>query len=178
MKTKLSLLILLFVAFAGFSQDKYKLSQDSELTITGTSTLHDWTVTASSMQGTLTYGENIVNIGLQVDASEIKSERGAAMNKKMHEALKAKQHPKIIFKFQNLTNTDGHVINGKLTIAGVEQEVELPSEVSDQDNSYRLKGNYTITLKDFGMEPPTAMFGQIVVGDEVTVNYNLVFVKE
>ncbi|WP_026809866.1 YceI family protein [Arenibacter latericius] len=178
MKIKLSLLALMLVTFMGFSQEKYILSEDSELTITGTSTLHDWTVKAGSMNGVLTYGDELVDVEFQVDASEIKSERGAAMNKKMHGALKAEQHPKIIFKFQNSSNTDGYVINGKLTIAGAEKEVALSSEITKLDNGYSIKGNYPITLKDYGVEPPTAMFGQIVVGDEVTVNYNLVFVKE
>lgn len=178
MKMKLSFLALLFVAFTGFSQDQYKLSQESVLTINGTSTLHDWTVAANSIHGNLTYGEEVVDVTLQVDVSDIKSERGAAMDKKMHGALKSEQHPQIIFKFQNITSTEGHAINGRLTIAGEEQKVGLPAEITELDNGYRIKGNYTLALVDFGMEPPTAMFGQIVVGDKVTVNYNLVFVKE
>ena len=47
-----------------------------------------------------------------------------------------------------------------------------------EGTSMKLKGAKEITLQDFSMTPPTAMFGQIVVGDKVTVNFDLVFVKE
>jgi hypothetical protein len=32
-----------------------------------------------------------------------------------------------------------------------------------------------IVLQDFTIEPAKAMFGQIIVGDEVTVNFDLIF---
>jgi polyisoprenoid-binding protein YceI len=32
-----------------------------------------------------------------------------------------------------------------------------------------------IALEDFGIKPPTAMFGQIVVGDTVVVKFELIF---
>lgn len=177
MRNKLSLLFVLFALFIGTSQETYKLSEESVLTISGTSTLHDWTVTANSMQGSLSYGDEIVGVELKVVASEIKSERGAAMDKKMHGALKSDEHPEIVFNFEDVTSSDGVGINGRLTIAGVGQEVELHSNITALENGYRIQGEHPITLKDFGMEPPTAMFGQIVVGDKVTVNYDLVFVK-
>lgn len=177
MRNRLSLLTLLFVAYIGTSQDMYTLSEQSELTISGTSTVHDWTIAANNMKGFLSHSGEIMDLGLKVPVSKIKSERGAAMDKKMHGALKLEQHPEIKFKFQEITKNNGFVINGRLRIAGVEQEVELPSDITLLNGSYTIKGEYKIALQDFGMEPPTAMFGQIVVGDMVTVSYNLVFVN-
>lgn len=37
----------------------------------------------------------------------------------------------------------------------------------------QLTGSKKLNMKDFGMEPPTAVLGTIKVGPEVTVNFNL-----
>lgn len=178
MGNRLLLVSFLFSVLIGYSQETYKLSESSLLTINGTSTVHSWTVTANDLQGSMSYADNIKDISLQVPVADIKSERGAAMDKKMHAALKMEEHPEVSFTFQEIDKGDGLSIKGKLTIAGVEKSVDLKSEVSTVDNGYRIRGSKEIALQDFGMEPPTAMFGQIVVGDKVTVNYNLVFITQ
>ena len=56
MKKAIKLIVSLFVLFAFFqvnAQEAYTLSSDSKLTIDGTSTVHDWTVTANTISGTL-----------------------------------------------------------------------------------------------------------------------------
>ena len=172
------LVTFLLTVLVGYSQETYTLSEGSLLTISGTSTVHSWTVTANNIQGTMSYADNIKDVRLQVPVADIKSERGAAMDKKMHGALKMEQHPDVSFVFSEIDNSDGLSIKGKLTIAGVEKSVDLKSEILAVDKGYSIKGAKEITLQDFGMEPPTAMFGQIVVGDKVTVNYNLIFSKQ
>ncbi|HLT50813.1 MAG TPA: YceI family protein [Arenibacter sp.] len=178
MGNRLLLISFLFTVLIGYSQETYELSEGSLLTISGTSTVHDWVVTANNLKGTMSYADNIKDISLQVPVADIKSERGAAMDKKMHGALKMEEHPEVSFTFQEIDKSDGLSIKGKLTIAGVGKSVDLKSEVSALDNGYRVTGSKEIILQDFGMEPPTAMFGQIVVGDKVTINYNLVFIAE
>ncbi len=176
MKIKITFIALWLVVFTGISQNTYTLSKESVLNINGTSTVHDWTVKANTLHGNLTYGEKVEDVELRVVAPDIESGRAAAMDKKMHEALKAEKHPEITFKFQNLSDTDPKALQGVLAIAGKDKQVVLPSEITEIDNGFRIKGSYALKLQDYGMEPPTAMFGQIVVGDTVTVDYNLVFV--
>jgi polyisoprenoid-binding protein YceI len=178
MGNKFFLTAFLCTVLTGYSQETYKLSESSLLTISGTSTVHSWTVTANSLQGSMSYTDDIKDIRLRVPVADIKSERGAAMDKKMHGALKLEQHPEVIFTFQEIDNNSGLSIKGQLNVAGVEKPIGLRSEVLAVDNGYSIKGSQEIVLQDFGIEPPTAMFGQIVVGDKVTVNYNLTFVKE
>lgn len=178
MGNKFFLTAFLCTVLIGYSQETYKLSESSLLTISGTSTVHSWTVTANSLQGSMSYTDDIKDIRLRVPVADIKSERGAAMDKKMHGALKLEQHPEVIFTFQEIDNISGLSIKGQLNIAGAEKPIDLRSEVLAVDNGYNIKGSQEIVLQDFGIEPPTAMFGQIVVGDKVTVNYNLTFVKQ
>lgn len=163
---------LLFLNFA-ICQEFYTLATESTLTINGTSTVHDWTVAANKMTGTLTATEGTPKeISFEVNVADIQSERGPTMDKKMHAALKKEEHPKVSFALKEVKGTSTLV--GTLTIAGIEKEVEIDSEIS-VGNEVRIQGEKKIILQDFDMDPPTAMFGQIVVGDEVTVKFDLLF---
>lgn len=173
-----SILLFLFLGFSaiGLAQETYKLSEESKLTIDGTSTVHDWTVAANKMEGNLKVKDNApVAIQFNVAVADIISERGAAMDKKMHKALKKEEHPKVSFALTEVKNTS--VLVGTLSIAGTKKDVEINADIVAEGNLLKLKGAQKIILQDYGMEPPTAMFGQIIVGDEVTVNFDLVFEK-
>ncbi|MCM4172265.1 YceI family protein [Arenibacter sp. TNZ] len=182
MKNKLSLIALLFLVFAGYAQESYTLSKESILKINGSSTIHDWTVMANAMKGSLEMNAGALQKMLfQVEVVQIKSERGAAMDKKMHAALKMEEHPEVSFKFQEIKKDSGSQnsfqIVGVLNIAGIEKEVDIASEFQGVGGNYVFKGKKEIKLQDYDMVPPTAMFGQIIVGDNVTIDFNLIFTK-
>lgn len=176
----LSTLLFLALGPVVMAQESYTLSDTSAMTIDGSSSLHDWTVTANTMQGTLTEdGQNINTIEFTVAVADILSDRAKAMDNKMHEALKKEEHPKVTFTVDEATAAIGEEqeLNGTLIIAGVEQEVGIPATIIQDAQTLRVKGEREIALKDYGIKPPTAMFGSIVVGDEVTVKFDLVFEK-
>ena len=102
------------------------------------------------------------------------------MDKKTHNALKKEEHPKVMFSAADVAFTagDNQNISGKLNVAGVDKDVTLAANIDNTASNIRITGNYTITLQDYNMNPPTAMFGTIVVGDDVTVNFDLVFAKD
>jgi polyisoprenoid-binding protein YceI len=157
-------------------QTNYKLDDKSVMTISGSSTVHDWTVTANLMEGTLELKANTISkMGLTVPVESIKSERGPTMDNKMYAALKKDEYPSVSFQFQEIKGTT--ILTGKLDIAGTEKSVQIIAEINPTSDAVTIKGQKKLVLQDFGMEPPTAMFGQIVVGDEVTVQFDLVFTK-
>jgi polyisoprenoid-binding protein YceI len=165
----------------GWSQESYALSNESSLTVDGTSTLHSWTVTANSCTGSLILdADQLKEISFEADVASIKSTRGATMDKKTHNALKKEEHPKVMFSATDVAFSEGdnQSISGKLNVAGVAKDVVVLAAIVDSDTNIQLKGSYKITLQDYNMEPPTAMFGSIVVGDEVTVNFDLIYTKE
>jgi len=172
--------LLLFVAcsIVASAQETFDLSNESTLTIDGTSTLHDWSVTANTMEGTVSEdSNNISEIGLSVLVKDILSDRAAAMDNKMHAALKKEEHPNVQFTMggANAAVDGKQDLKGTLTIAGVAKEVTVPTNIKKEDGKLQISGEQKIVLEDYGMEPPTAMFGSIVVGDEVTVKFDLVF---
>lgn len=180
MRNLLFALLTVFCAFVGLSQDNYMLSGESTLTVDGSSTLHDWTVTANTIDGSLINESNVLKeISFNVEVASIISERGATMDKKTHNALKKEAHPLVLFAASNVEFTagDGQSITGKLTIAGAEKVVTIPVNIAQTEGNLQITGTQKIVLQDYDMEPPTAMFGSIVVGDEVTVNFDLIFAK-
>ncbi|MCJ7465596.1 MAG: YceI family protein [Maribacter sp.] len=172
---RLIFVLLVLVRSAGtMAQESFTLAPESVLTISGTSTVHDWTVTASTMQGVLTKeGSNIMGIDFQVDVAGIKSERGATMDNKMYAALKIEEYPKVLFSFDEQKSET--TFKGSLVIAGKENSVELDVIIHSLPKKLRIAGEKKLALLDYGIEPPTAMFGQVIVGDDVVVKFDLVF---
>ena len=175
---------------------KYNVGDSTKMTITGTSTLHDWTSVANSVtgfvevsekmisQGKVNKSESIKNVHIVVPVKSIISPRGATMDKKTYDALKSEVHPEIIFdlKQNEITSTTGAAFTvkskGNLTIAGKTKEVELIVNglvISNSEMSFT--GAYKLDMKEYDMEPPTAMYGTIVTGAEVEIKFTLLVKK-
>ncbi len=179
---KLILPVLFFIGnvLVGFAQEIYTLSSESTLTVDGTSTIHDWTVTANTIEGEMNLdGDTLKEIVFEVTVADIMSERGTTMDKKTHKALKKEEHPKVVFsvKEMDISESENQEISGTIRIAGLEKETNVPSKIERSDGKLRITGEKKIKLQDYGMEPPTAMFGSIVVGDDVVVKFDLFFSK-
>ncbi len=175
---------------------KYNVAPESTMSIIGTSTLHDWTSTVTkitgymeldqkiSTTGTLKKGDEIFAVKIIVPSKSIISARGATMDKKTYDALKAEQFPDIIFEFSKMKVADvkdGKIdvlAKGNLMIAGKTNLVEIP--VVGKVNSATqmvFSGLHKLNMKNYDMEPPSAMFGQIVTGEEVEIKFELIFNK-
>ena len=58
--------------------------------------------------------------------------------------------------------------------ATVEKPISLSVNASfSADKSLSFTGSYTLNMKDYAIEPPSAMFGQIVSGEKVTISFNV-----
>ena len=67
---------------------------------------------------------------------------------------------------------------GKLTVAGVTKDVAFPVEGKlVSDGKMTFAGAYKLNMTEYDMEPPSAMFGQIVTGEEVEIKFELVVIK-
>jgi polyisoprenoid-binding protein YceI len=99
------------------------------------------------------------------------------MNSKTYEALKAKDHPNITFQFKEmlaLSETEIKVL-GSLSIAGVTKEIELLANYILNDQEITISGLYPLNMRDFGIDPPTAMMGSIKTGELVDLSYDITF---
>jgi len=198
-KYRIFFLALFFVTscLIGVAQTvKFNVGDSTKMTVTGTSTLHDWTSEVKTVtgyvesdnkmisKGKVKKGEKIQAVHIVVPVKSIISPRGATMDKKTYDALKSEEFPEIIFDLKNneITEVTGETFTvqskGMLTIAGKTKEVEfLVSGLVMSDDMMRFSGAYKLNMKDYDMEPPSAMFGQIVTGEEVEIKFELVVSK-
>lgn len=184
-KLKISILVILSPFFL-FSQN-IELSENSEISISGTSTLHDWTMTVDEYSGTgdfITEGTRIIainNLKVIVKAESLKSGK-TGMDKNAYKALKTGKYKDIVFILDDyemisiIGNINKIRAKGTLTVAGKSRKVSFPVSIEVNRNGIiSCSGSEEMKMTDFGVEPPTAMFGTIKTGDEITVNFNAQF---
>jgi len=173
---------ILFVLLVGktFAGPVWKVTK-ADIVIYGTSNLHDWEMVVKevkSQQNILFSGGQLIigNVDLTVPVQRIES-GNSIMDGKAREALKGSTYPSIRFTAGSTTipvsnNTFGGKIRGRLEIAGVLKEVEIPvNGFVKADKNLMLKGEYVIDMTGYNVKPPTAVFGTLKTGKEVKVSF-------
>ncbi|WP_281615549.1 YceI family protein [Flammeovirga sp. SubArs3] len=184
MKTSLLSFLLIF-SLSTFSsllaQTKNFSKENSSVKIEGTSSLHDWHCDVTEVTGSINAnidGNTISSIDaldLTFVVKSIKSGKGA-MDKNIYSALKEKSNPQITFKMSSAT-ISGNVVTaqGKLTIAESTQDVTLTANAAVDGDQVKFEGKTSFKMSQYSVEPPTAMFGTITTGDEVSIIYDVTF---
>lgn len=195
MKTAINLFstaLIMLIPFMGSAQStEYTLDESSTMVITGTSTIHDWEADVEemdlsvSLNPELLNGENpeapVTSLSLNVPVKSIESGKGG-MNKKIYGALKEKDHPEIMFFMTSaeladtVQSAESFTLNlkGNLNVAGTLQEVSFPVKATRAgEDSYRFEGSYGINMKDYDVDPPSAMLGTIKSGEEVEITFDI-----
>ncbi|MFC4221282.1 YceI family protein [Flagellimonas marina] len=187
-------LVFVLCSILGFSQE-YELENSSSITVSGTSTLHDWTVEVKNQTGKMTVTAKkatddkiktgqLSHISVNLFVNDIQGSKGKTMNNKMYRALKKDLFPTITFTSNNpvefdLIDRNGSVLknlSGVLSVAGVEKKISTQVKAIYNNKKISLSGELPMKLSDFSIEPPTAMFGQIKTGNDISVNFDLEFV--
>ena len=186
------IILSMFVFAAVHAQTSYQISSPSKVLISGTSTLSDWVVKSEGLSGEMTFtpsGEKaqkgafqagIVRHGQAVlEVSTIRSEKGETMDNKIYNALRNDAYPRITFVLTDpisLSNASRKATaTGTVQIAGVTRPMTFELEVDPVENVFHFYGSRSLKWTEFGIEPPTAMFGQIVTGDDISVTLDLYF---
>ena len=151
------------------------------ITVTGTSTLHDWSVRGTGLRGALELPAGFLDgetsaapaARFTLPVRSLQSEH-AKMNKLMWEALDAAKHPELTFALESARLQGGGPsarveVKGSLTVAGVSRPVALVMDVRHEGNRVVASGELPLKMSDFGIKPPTAMMGTVRTGDAVRV---------
>lgn len=190
----LTLLITVFFANYSISQESVDNSlelnniknlKESSLVINGTSTLHDWDSKAEKTEAYILLNNTpnqIEKLHLDVEVESIANSKGSKMMDNLtHKALKSKDFPKISYAFLNAEvlkdvadNKELELI-GDLTIAGKTNRVAIKTQITKTGSEITLKGSHKLLMTDYGVEPPTALFGTVKTGDEITVEFLIKF---
>lgn len=202
MKSLLTILFTLLFSISGlFAQtdNNYVLMENSTMTIEGTSTIHDWECDVTDIQADINFDASaltaetptnpVKSLALTIPVEKIESGKGG-MNKKIYGALEEKKYPNITFELTsakltpNTQATNGNkssfslMATGMLTIAGTTNEVSFPVEAfAENGNTYKFTGSYELNMRDYKVDPPSAMFGTIKSGEMVTIKFEVYFSK-
>jgi polyisoprenoid-binding protein YceI len=170
------------------SPEQLSLQPESKLWVEGGSSIKAWSCKAGDVNAVVDGAPNAV---AQVAAGEkgvrsvkvtIASEKmdcgNGTMNDHMKKALKVSDVPTIEFKLASYDiarGTDGvtGTLNGTLTLGGVTKPVAIAASGKTEAGALRVDGTYELKMTDYGLTPPSLMFGRIKVRDAVTVKFDL-----
>jgi len=185
-------LFTLVGAVARGQDARVAVSPDSKLWIDGTSNLHGWTCRATSLDAAIDLDAALASqiatappkalkrVQVKVPVKSLKCGHGA-MDDNLYKALKADQTSEISYILATFEVAPGEVKDtftlhtiGTLALAGAEKKIEMDVVATRlPDGSVVAKGLVPIKMTDFGIKPPTAIFGRLKTGDEVKVNFEL-----
>jgi len=155
-------------------------SADFRAVVSGTSTLHDWSVETRTAAGEFrSAGDGRSQGRIRIPATSL-SGGPAGLNEKMYAALKTSVHPEITFVLseRRIGATEAAPSNepqiwnvrGQLTIAGISREVNLACRATPVDGGgFALETDTALKMTDFGIKPPGFM-GVVRTGDVVKIS--------
>ena len=169
---------------------RLRLEPGSEISVEGTSTLHDWhcktdkilayvDVDPSYTKDLTKVTRPIVSVKVNVVAKNLKCGNGT-MDNNMYKTIKADEFQLIKYTLSgydllNATQASFSAnTKGTLQIAGQDKAVDFKINAARlAEGKTTAEGEETLKLTDFGIDPPSFMFGRLKVGNEVKVKFNL-----
>ena len=173
-------------------QHDYFLAADYAVTIHGKFSIHNWSETVQKVTGELTGsvdGQGIAaiqSIRIQMEVRSIKSDMGSVMDSKTYKALKSDADPQIAFlivgpiTIGQLTVAETPVsLNGRLTLAGATRPVIMVvRSFIAAHGTLSIQGELDIKMTDFGVKPPSALFGAMKADPAITINFKTDFITQ
>jgi YceI-like domain len=161
-----------------------------EVVISGTSSLHNWTVKSNAIDGkaviTLPAAGNtaatpaIESIHLTIAVNSLHSSEGSGMDSTVYDSLNSSQNPTITYDLTSAKLQASPAGSGKdwqfatvgnLSVAGKTHPVNMTLDLTPGVNGAQvITTEVKMNMTDFAVQPPTAMLGMIHSGDAITVD--------
>lgn len=188
-----AVVLALVASMAGAQETaKVPVSPDSKIWIDGTSNLHDWSCKATQLDATVELDASaaarvaaaapkaLKRVEVKIPVRSLKCNHGG-MDGNVYKALKADDDPEISYIMASFDaapseGADSFVVHavGTLTIAGKENKIDMDVTATRlPDGTVKATGMVPVKMTDYGIKPPTAIFGRLKTGDEVKVNFEL-----
>jgi hypothetical protein len=170
----------------------YSLIQGSKVSVQGSTNINEFTCFSeetysqhpanlfiNEVKNTITFHEVILNV--KTESLECGNE---VMNKNLFKTLGGEKYPFIIVELQQACTKDGQQLNlsqwihmtGKLyiSLAGVRRYQQIDFVAKQySDGVYHFIGEHKISLSQYNLDPPTALFGLVQVKDILNVKFDL-----
>ena len=195
-KTLLTVSALMAVATTAAAQSasaiRLRLDPGSEVTIEGTSSLHSFHCETNKIMAYVDvdpgYTKDLTKIARPIVSVKVNivvrtlSCGNGQMDKNMYNTLKADENPLIKYTLSGYDILDGSAsptafaanTTGTLMISGQEKSVAIKINAERlSDGKATAKGEQAVLMTDFGIKPPSFMFGRLKVGNKIIVKFNL-----
>ena len=191
-KPSLFYITTLFVGLFSFqvatSQTYVLNNSSSELEVQGTSSLHDWEITAEEQSGDAQIENSedftIKTLSFSVKAESLKSGK-SGMDKNTYKALNTNKYKTIDFNLTSVSkiekiseNSFKATVKGDLTISGSKQSISLTLNLKLDGSKLLVEGEKPLKMTDFGIEPPKALLGTIKTGDAIKIIFKSIYNKK
>lgn len=161
---------------------KSLIREGSKLSINGTSNVNDFECIydeefeADTLKHIVQVEEAIVVLGgdelkLEIDSFDC-GRRG--INRDFRNTLKSKIYPNIQIELIKVIAQNGIPIEAEVltTLAGVSNEYQIElKNISIRNSVSQVEGTLELTMSDFNISPPKALFGLIKVNDKLEINF-------
>jgi hypothetical protein len=178
----------LFLPEGNAQEQTFRPTGESYVTVTGTSTLHDWEMKSGNVRGEAIFIKDdsgspqaLESVMFRLEKETLKSDK-SGLDRRAYQALNTNRHPEIVFRTNGNNNIrksgDRYVVNttGELTIAGVTRQVNVTATcINGEGQRLVCSGSRSLKMSDFDIDPPVMMMGTLRAGDEITINYNIVY---
>ncbi|WP_421774292.1 hypothetical protein [Gracilimonas sp.] len=181
--------VLCMLPLLSFAQNgEARLSNESKLSINGKSNVNDFKCESEHefQQDSLDFSYhfeadtiNVNGVSLFLEISRFDCGK-KAINRDFRNTLKYKNHPfiKITLNELILKTKDNPIpttANVIITIAGVERNYDVPLHAFlSTEDGVLVGGNKILYMSDFGLTPPSPLFGLVQVRDELDIVFELV----
>lgn len=193
MKTYEKCLKIILVGFLLFTTNNFNAQEsklnlaESKLTIFGTSNVHDWDIVAHAMNGKATFNfeanilDDLKYLDFSVETEQLLSGR-SGMDSNTFKALNSKKYKTINYRLTKVlkitktaANTYSIEAQGDLTISGVTKNITQIFTAVVSGKKVILSGKTKITMMQYKVTPPTALFGTIKTGPDVTIDFKVTY---
>jgi polyisoprenoid-binding protein YceI len=171
---------------------RLRLDPASEVTVEGTSSMHAWHCKTNKMIAYVDvdpgYTKDLTKVARPIAAVKVNivvrtlTCGNSQMDKNMYSTLKADENELIKYTLSGYDILDGSAspstfvakTTGTLAIAGKEKPIGMKISAERlSDGKAVAQGEQTLLMSDFGISPPSFMFGTLKVGDQIKVKFNL-----
>ena len=169
--------------------DQMVLQPESRLWVEGSSTMKSWKCDAPGVDvsvdanpaaalGVLANEHAVKSVKLIVTTAMMDCSNGT-MNDHMRKALKASAYPTIVFSLDSYdlakaADTVQVTLKGDLVLGSEKKPITvMAAATAGPDGALRIAGTYELNMKDYGLTPPSLMFGTMKVGAVVKVRFDL-----
>lgn len=163
------------------AQVRYHQSGETNTTIAGTSTLHDWSMTSRTASYDVVFDVSeagvptaIRALNFAIDCETLKSGHDA-LDRNAYSTLNTDTFKKITFEMTSGRVTSQQIMcTGNLTIMGSTKQVSITAQFQTlPSGDLSCTATHKLRMSDFGVDPPVFMFGTIRTGDEITIAFEV-----